>query len=293
MFMRTTALTLRGTNNNTTMHAWLPKRSPIHGWGLFARQHISPGDLILSETPLLERVASVKNAAKLSAVYDKMFNDAGELNQEDLAKLRILVQKHTASLKGMATDQFADRFRNLDLEMGMAVWNGFLASSYPFCPDHKAVVHRLFRDLSLVNHSCNPNAEVAWHSEAKRILVHATKAIAKEDEIFISYCDHFNVRDERHHALEFQCRCRVCALTGEDELAYETGLTMMAQSLKTVEAFKSQYFPDYDNEMEKASEALIHAMSHNGNLQDVHDAANRIHAIVVKHEMHHSRIAVA
>ena len=82
----------------------------------------------------------------------------------------------------------------------------------------------LYYMISLINHSCVPNAIRTWvMGDFRRHQVRAIKTIEKDEEILISYRDHeelvFGSKEfrQRHllEALTFLCQCAECSLEGE------------------------------------------------------------------------------
>ena len=88
----------------------------------------------------------------------------------------------------------------------------------------------LYSEISLINHSCNPNALHTWVMEDfKRKEVRAMKVIEVHEEILINYADsvdfNFGSREFRRSKLlqnsAFTCSCSECSLTGESLLENE------------------------------------------------------------------------
>ena len=89
----------------------------------------------------------------------------------------------------------------------------------------------LYSEISLINHSCNPNALQTWvMDDFKRKEVRALKVINVHEEILINYApasDMFNFGSRefrRRHLLEnfaFLCSCSECSMTGESLLENE------------------------------------------------------------------------
>lgn len=78
----------------------------------------------------------------------------------------------------------------------------------------------LFLSLSRINHACNHNAHAAWNPNLHKLVVHAVRDIAKDEEICISYISKHGdlplVREMRRAILmrqrKFLCVCDLCAL---------------------------------------------------------------------------------
>lgn len=68
--------------------------------------------------------------------------------------------------------------------------------------------------VSMVNHSCHPNAAFSWSAGTGHQEVHALRAIARGEEIAASYIDLWQTTEVRlralRRALGFECDCRSC-----------------------------------------------------------------------------------
>lgn len=81
----------------------------------------------------------------------------------------------------------------------------------------------LFTLYSWVNHSCSPNVAKSSNLTIKRLTVHATRDIKKDDQIFADYADStLHSKAYRQTWLEgnwgFVCQCRACTNPEEDKL---------------------------------------------------------------------------
>jgi len=74
----------------------------------------------------------------------------------------------------------------------------------------------VFRCTAALNHSCNPNLQLSFRSGTTKLVARARRAIAKGDELTISYGPHvgFSPTEDRRVALKsiycFECRCEAC-----------------------------------------------------------------------------------
>ena len=71
----------------------------------------------------------------------------------------------------------------------------------------------IFLKASRINHSCTPNAHFAWNVNIQRETVHAIADIQANEEIFISYCNHYSDVYHRQQKLKpygFDCSCAPC-----------------------------------------------------------------------------------
>ena len=80
------------------------------------------------------------------------------------------------------------------------------------------------------NHSCDPNAVVTF--DGPTVSLRSLRAIAKDEEVFITYIDCTNPYSLRQHELQdrygFVCTCSKCQRKGEDE-----SQTASSQSVKS------------------------------------------------------------
>ena len=93
----------------------------------------------------------------------------------------------------------------------------FAANSWAMGKDHQGnEIQGIFKLSARLNHSCLPNAYVAWNSSSRRLTVHAITTISTGEEIFVNYRqgDSFKTRDERRQAIstdyKFDCTCKAC-----------------------------------------------------------------------------------
>lgn len=83
-------------------------------------------------------------------------------------------------------------------------------------PLPEALFTAVYAEISCINHSCRPNAEVHFLSESDEATLIATRRIAKGDEVFISYIDdneraHVEQRRASLRDYGFECDCDKCA----------------------------------------------------------------------------------
>lgn len=73
----------------------------------------------------------------------------------------------------------------------------------------------VFKMISRINNSCNPNCSVSWDEEHNKMNVYAVKDIEENVEIQLCYVNLLLSRNQRHDLLyeqwEFDCRCGVCS----------------------------------------------------------------------------------
>lgn len=75
---------------------------------------------------------------------------------------------------------------------------------------------RICMYASRINHSCDANAQHTWNDKLGKIVVHALKDIARDEEVTINYVGREHTRQERQEHLKqsdnFECACGLCSL---------------------------------------------------------------------------------
>lgn len=70
----------------------------------------------------------------------------------------------------------------------------------------------IYHPASLLNHSCSPNAAFCFDGHIVRVV--SIKPIKKDEQVFISYIEIINSRQNRQEELEelyfFKCKCEMC-----------------------------------------------------------------------------------
>lgn len=143
------------------------RRSPVHGYGVFATQDIKPGTLIIKEEALW--VVDTETAMRATFSEDSDYStpryimvDAfyrSNINEDEQERLR-LQQDILALAGGFNSDEMMQGNGQADMQTlserlrEVLILNGVAESDYGK-PDYAAV----FRSSSRLNHSCAPNAE--------------------------------------------------------------------------------------------------------------------------------------
>lgn len=271
----------------------LPGRPALDGVGLFANSNpIAEGEKILSEAPMLE-MAAADHAPTLTTLTDKLFHDIRKLNNNDRKTVLIMVQKEDNAYKDMTADEFANQLLNPAPKISHAVLDMFFSSSYPFSSKENGSTCRLFKNVRLLNHSCDPNAQFWWDNDKQIMTIRATRKIAAGEEILISYIDQFKFRHKRHADLGFQCLCPRCYLTGAALDNFESNSERLGAGFRLLDAFRGQYPPTTNDPMEVANDALVAAMNHDDRASDVECAAIDIINTMQELRLSDSRVAEA
>lgn len=207
------------------------------GLGLFATKMYKPGEVILKENPMIQLESSSKHVSSIEppssiathfrATFCSMVQvglgwiqhqDNGILNlyfptkesSSGYEKGAIKVAKDaTEYIRNHKADQ-VNGFQDWEtLEKVMLVWacNAFQGG-------------RIYKQISRVNHSCNPNSIIQADGEAQRLV--AATDIAEGEEITISYLGSILYTDtvSRNERLQktkfFECKCDRCTSTADD-----------------------------------------------------------------------------
>lgn len=163
---------------------------PGKGLGLIATAPISAGSLILSEAPLIRLSTHELGFYRLQWEADR-------LSPSDKANFYQL--HHT----GMD-----------ELPSVLEIWrkNSFATSGSKHNGEETQSV---FKIISRINNSCNPNCSVSWNEEQNKMNVYAIKDIQENEEIQVCYVNLLLSRNQRHDLLyeqwEFDCRCVTCS----------------------------------------------------------------------------------
>ena len=96
--------------------------------------------------------------------------------------------------------------------------------------------------LRYLNHSCMPNAQVAWNNSHKVFALHAVDDIATGEEITVTYVGLYQDYGNRVRALRFDCRCPVCTVESDDELE-ESNIARrkIAANLELLKEFRGRH----------------------------------------------------
>ncbi|KAK3058062.1 SET domain-containing protein 5 [Extremus antarcticus] len=173
------------------------KPSPGKGMGVFAKVNIKPDDIILHDQ------------ARMKIPVHVYYGDDPQLMEQVHTHFEALSQAHKQEYLQLYQGRSGHPSKIMRI---------YLAVSFHDPPrGTHAVVHL---KLSLVNHSCRPNAEFSdVHNEQDTKLIGVRK-IKKGEEVFVSYCGyHMNGDRARRQkffkdGFGFECKCETCSLTG-------------------------------------------------------------------------------
>ena len=122
--------------------------------------------------------------------------------------------------------------------------DALIRGGYDLTPEAERMLlnQKIFKDISLLNHSCAPNAAMGLldgernKEQEKRFELRATKNISKEDEVTIFYpwrnsmSTHAETREMVHKDFGFDCKCLVCLgqIPNQDDIMWKIRLESFA-----------------------------------------------------------------
>jgi hypothetical protein len=163
------------------------------GLGSFSTAHIPAGTLILSEIPLFT-VREPRIDADVIAAF---------------AQLHLLEQKQYLNLHAVGSDS-EESARVIDI---------FNSNAWQTGPGTSILL-----EAARFNHSCVPNATLAWNSRLCCVTVHAIVPIPIDCQIYLCYVRPYQIRKSRAAKLAaygFVCSCISCEPYGGANSASE------------------------------------------------------------------------
>ncbi|KAF2432668.1 SET domain-containing protein [Tothia fuscella] len=178
---------------------------PGRGNGLVANQVIDPGTKIIVEEPLIEIDIGVAWSA-----LDSFNFFTQQQNVLDNA-----VNGLTPAKRGYFRALSHDSNNNTNISSLQR--NSFSEESEVDVPGttDKDTTLRVYRYISLINHSCIPNAMYVWELPRARGVIRAVKRIETGQEIFLAYhladwWDGTSRRASLNTEYDFVCTCPAC-----------------------------------------------------------------------------------
>ncbi|KAL1693873.1 hypothetical protein GGG16DRAFT_122981 [Schizophyllum commune] len=176
--------------------------SRVHGKGVFATEAIERGGLVLRESPMVvtsQMMTSAPgggNMIQQGEIFAEMVYQA--LPEEDKKEFMSFVNCKPEKTHGV--------------KRGIIDTNSSgIASGGIFKGPYGAIT----RDISRLNHSCEPNACALWDVDTMTFGLYAERPIKKGEEIFIAYVEPSQPKQQRQYALwgmySFICQCTKCS----------------------------------------------------------------------------------
>ena len=195
---------------------------PGKGRGLVAARDIEIGELIFIDKPVVTVNSDFRTGDLVTKFKMNMDSVLGQLDKlPSEAKLQFERLKVPVEIEdGVDVNDEADR---KILAMKKFVINSRIM---------KSKCTSLYLNISLINHSCSPNAVEGYlkpYNENESIEVRATKSIVKGEEVTICYeKDFFKLccsLEARRTAIKkgflFDCNCQYCASPDQEDLNWE------------------------------------------------------------------------
>ena len=211
---------------------------PGMGRGVFASRQINPGGVILEERPLitldLNDDLELVNGLPVGAMVSKLKYQIQRMDETASAEVLNLhdPSENITALESEDIDVENEESPNLCLwkylngdDVVSKMLRIFTCNSTNLCAEKeihsKTGESGLYNEISLVNHSCRPNAQYCWvGGDITKKQVRAMRRIEKDEEILTYYTgNNFGSREERREALLLNfgmlCSCSECSLEGE------------------------------------------------------------------------------
>ncbi|OHE96960.1 TPR domain-containing protein [Colletotrichum orchidophilum] len=207
------------------------------GLGVFASRPILTGQRILTDQALLTITSSDSNSILRQA---HLLSTAG---RESLLSLSTNPSK--SSVFSWLESIWRSKSAPQNTVSNHTILNIFRNNNFNIGNQTQALFPRVAR----LNHSCVPNAQGNFHKGLNAFTIHATRDIATEEEITISYLDeHLGLRQSRQTALHngygFTCACSACSPT----TASEAGEARRADIARKLELFAEAASEDPEDE---------------------------------------------
>ena len=196
-------------NINTFSGAWYTQSLPGKGIGMLAKKSLKFGDRVTAYTPAL--------LAYLEA-------ELGTMEREKYFRIAVsqLPKGTRDAFLQLATVYGDPRIRHQDVVKANTFQLEISGRS------HLAV----FPETSRLNHACAPNAQYYLDPERLTHFVHATRSIARGEEITISYTSPLEPTNTRQQHLQsgfhFTCSCARCT----DKVARDATLNQIKEMQK-------------------------------------------------------------
>ncbi|KAK5055198.1 hypothetical protein LTR84_012947 [Exophiala bonariae] len=185
---------------NVVESRWYTKPTPGKGLGMFAGDHIRPGERVTANTPILIAytegfLPKAEREEYLRIAVDQLPGPT----KKSLLELSTLYDDREIPIQGIISGNA------FDLQID---GNGHLA---------------VFPEASRINHACSPNSQFRVDSSLLSHYVVAVRSIDKDEEITIAYSnpleDHAQRQQHLKQSFDFTCRCLRCSQGQEADAA--------------------------------------------------------------------------
>jgi len=231
---------------------------PGRGRGVLATRKINIGEIIMEELPLMvidspdsEVAVEVfkkeftktdnETKQKVLSLFDPLNDEIKLEMQNSISQIEKAIEKQKSS---NPTDEKIDEMTNQleslssDLEKhaeedseedktesALRIFSGNSIQVCEVSSIYSSTEGGLYYQISMLNHSCNPNSVWSWvKDDFRRKVVRAVKTIKKGEEVVANYIDtenfNFGSKDYRRSVLldkfGFVCRCSECNLDSQE-----------------------------------------------------------------------------
>ncbi|KAK5683597.1 hypothetical protein LTS10_005130 [Elasticomyces elasticus] len=97
-------------------------------------------------------------------------------------------------------------------------------------------------NVAMIKQSCTPNVEISLIIPTRTVNVYAIHPIKGGDELTAAYCDVLRIREVRHGALPFNCRCDDCQLEGDELKASDELRGGIGRDMSLLVLFRKSHF---------------------------------------------------
>jgi len=224
--------------------AYYESALPGKGCGVVAARDISPGELLLAESPLIVVPWWVRHS---------MF--PSKEKKDCLAR----------AVRDLTPDQRREFFNLHDSKAGEnepktidGIWR---TNNFALGPSGPRSDNGLFLKISRFNHSCVPYAEFMWNEEKRMQEIRAIRDIPEGEEITICYFTLLvgarSQKERKEYLLShygFPCDCVACSLEGEERKVNDKERKEVATLEKRIECLLYEFPEDSHDENESSKE---------------------------------------
>ncbi|CAK7213052.1 hypothetical protein SCUCBS95973_001668 [Sporothrix curviconia] len=181
--------------------AWTEQTIPGKDVGLLAARPIRRGERIMARTPAVMVDGAAVDALPVAAVAGLLHDAASSLPRP-----------HRAQFFNLSTNYGADgSSKDANEAYQIFATNAFRTGIADGGPD----LHSVFRDVSRINHGCQPNCAYFFDPATLAHNVYAVVDIMQGEELTVGYIDPVQTHAERkaklHRHWGFGCTCARCA----------------------------------------------------------------------------------
>ena len=256
---------------------------PGRGKGVLATRKINVGEIIMEEVPLMvidspdsevavdvfkQEFAKVDDEAKrkVLSLFDPLNDEIKLEMQNSISQIEKAIEKQrlsdpsdekihemTNQLESLSADldkHAEDDNEGDQTEAALRIFSGNSIQVCEVASIYSSTEGGLYHQISLINHSCNPNSVWSWvKDDFRKKVVRAVKTIKKGEEIVANYVDteefNFGSRDLRRSVLldkfGFICKCSECVLDYTELELNEQQRKEVVENIKLVKDLMNKF----------------------------------------------------